>query len=426
VLPAKDDSEHPGAPSSPYRGADFTHQVLEALTANPEVWGKTIFFLTFDENDGLFDHLPAPAVPSYDTKGRLAGKSTLDLEGMYFDAGPPPPKNDTDKGKKGDEEARSDYLDERDTISGRIRPWGFGPRVPLYIISPWSKGGWVHSEVADHTSVGQFIEKRFGVHIPAISPWHRSISSDLVSAFDFVNPNDPHFPEMPDTSDYAAKDEASKKLPTASPPEQPNPLFQEKGTRYSRALPYRLNVGFGFAGVGGIGLEFENAGSAGVVFHVYDLNRLEQIPKRYTVEAGKNLSDVWQRVGGNGAYDLEVYGPNGFFRKFKGNTSSDHLLSRVTYNEKRGKINIDVLNQSRTLINAKIRSNAYDYPSVDIKDLKPSEIFSRSWKLKNSGNWYDFTLQAGEDFLHRYAGRMETGEDSISDPAMAAELDHSG
>ena len=45
--------------------------------------GKTVFFLTFDENDGLFDHLPPPAVPSYNADGTLAGKSTIELAGMY-------------------------------------------------------------------------------------------------------------------------------------------------------------------------------------------------------------------------------------------------------------------------------------------------------------------------------------------------------
>ena len=84
VLPSQNDSDHPGAPSRTYRGADFTHKVLAAITSNPEVWSKTVFFLTFDENDGLFDHLPAPAVPSYNLDNTLAGKSTLDLAGMYF------------------------------------------------------------------------------------------------------------------------------------------------------------------------------------------------------------------------------------------------------------------------------------------------------------------------------------------------------
>ena len=49
-----------------------------------------------------------------------------------------------------------------------------------------------NSQVFDHTSVGQFLEKRFGVTIPAISPWHRAVCGDLTSAFDFVSPNDPH------------------------------------------------------------------------------------------------------------------------------------------------------------------------------------------------------------------------------------------
>ena len=79
-------------------------------------------------------------------------------------------------------------------FSGTVRPWGLGPRVPLYVISPWSRGGWVNSQVFDHTSVGQFLEKRFGITIPAISPWHRAVCGDLTSAFDFVNPNDGTFP----------------------------------------------------------------------------------------------------------------------------------------------------------------------------------------------------------------------------------------
>ncbi|HEX3140675.1 MAG TPA: alkaline phosphatase family protein, partial [Rhizobacter sp.] len=40
VLPSRLQSEHPGAPSSPAQGGNFTHQVLDALTSNPEVWSK--------------------------------------------------------------------------------------------------------------------------------------------------------------------------------------------------------------------------------------------------------------------------------------------------------------------------------------------------------------------------------------------------
>src|SRR5690606_39785088 len=117
ILPSQADSEHPGAPSSPYRGSDFTHEILSALTTNPEVWSKTVFFLTFDENDGLFDHIPAPAVPSYDVDGNLMGKSTIDLSGMYFNSG----KEDSDAAREslaeGEEVPYRQYLDERDRKS---------------------------------------------------------------------------------------------------------------------------------------------------------------------------------------------------------------------------------------------------------------------------------------------------------------------
>src|SRR5690606_6753917 len=58
VLPPRAFSEHPGAQSSPLKGGHFIEQVLNALTANPEVWRRTALFITFDENDGLLDHVP--------------------------------------------------------------------------------------------------------------------------------------------------------------------------------------------------------------------------------------------------------------------------------------------------------------------------------------------------------------------------------
>ena len=58
---------------------------MDALTANPEVWAKTIFLLNFDENDGYFDHALNPAVPSYDINGELQGKTTMPTKGLYFD-----------------------------------------------------------------------------------------------------------------------------------------------------------------------------------------------------------------------------------------------------------------------------------------------------------------------------------------------------
>ena len=406
ILPSQKNSEHPGAPSSPYRGADFTHDVLEAITSNPETWSKTVFFLTFDENDGFFDHLPAPAVPSYELDNTLAGKSTVDLQGMYFD----------------NSRGQTNYLDKRDNISGNLRPCGMGPRVPMYILSPWSKGCWVNSEVADHTSVAQFIEKRFGITIPAISPWHRAVSSDLTSAFDFDRPNDPVFPKMPDTSDHAMRDEASKRLPKAVAPEAPSSLFQEKGTRFSRALLYRLHCHFRtLKNDNKIKLIFENKGLAGAVYHVYDLNRLDDIPRRYTVESGKSLEDVWETVSG-GKYDLEVFGPNGYFQKFSGNISGNEPLATISYDHCRGGIMLNLKNEGNSKLRLKLSSNAYDYAEQGSFDLEAGKSKRKNWELHRSGNWYDFSVQSEEGYLHRFAGRVETARHSVSDPAMATEI----
>ena len=91
IVATAEGSEHPG-PSSPAQGADYTARVLEALTANPDVWAKTVLFVNFDENDGFFDHVPPPAAPSYVVLGArtpsrrvLAGASTVDTRGEYHE-----------------------------------------------------------------------------------------------------------------------------------------------------------------------------------------------------------------------------------------------------------------------------------------------------------------------------------------------------
>lgn len=426
ILPSQSNSEHPSGPSSPNRGGDFTHQVLTAITSNPEVWSKTVFFLTFDENDGLFDHLPAPAVPSFNADGTLAGKSTIDLAGMYFD---------NDKGtsefrspfhepsmKKGGPVRTRVYQDKRDTVTGHIRPWGMGPRVPMYIISPWSKGGWVDSGVADHTSVGQFLEKRFKVTIPAISPWHRSVSSDLTSAFDFVHPNDPVFPALPDTTNYASIEDASKLLPKATAPEMPGPLFQEKGTRYSRALPYRLHT-HGKVVLNKIELFFENKGATGAVFHVYDLKHLDRIPRRYTVEAGKSLSDEWVLTPDSGDYALEIFGPNGYFHRFSGSSTREEPEITASYDHRKGVVRLELQNSGKSHAEMTV-VNFYDKSKPLNIEVPAGKKVAREWTCGSQGNWYDLTVQfrSKGEFQRRFAGRIETGKHSISDPAMASEI----
>src|SRR5262249_51977077 len=119
-------TEHPNWPAN--YGAWYISKCLDILTARPEIWSKTAFFLTYDENDGFFDHMVPPTPPT----SRAQGWSTIDTTNELF-AG------------------NSHYA---------AGPIGLGVRVPMVVISPWSRGGWVNSQVFDHTSLIRFIETR--------------------------------------------------------------------------------------------------------------------------------------------------------------------------------------------------------------------------------------------------------------------------
>jgi phospholipase C len=418
VLPPMDWSEHPGA-STPAQGAEFTARVLDCLTSNPEVWAKTVFFQTFDENDGQFDHAPPPAPPSYNRDGSLAGKATLDLMGHYFSD---PESKAIYKEDAYFTDAEGRRVFKEDTITGTLRPFGLGPRVPMYVVSPWSKGGWVSSEVFDHSSVGQFLETRFGVTIPGISPWHRAVCGDLTSCFDFATPNDPSFPALPDAKGSVQVVMGHIHRRPVNAPAKEEPLFQEPGTRPSRALPYALDVqGRADPAKAQLGLEFRNAGKVGAVFHVYDRLHLDRIPRRYTVEAGKALADAWELAPDAGAYDLWVYGPNGFVREFKGAVAAGGAVARpeieVAYDAAKRTLAVTLRNSGAAACALTIRHNQYRADAPDNVALAPRGRAVRRWSLVDSHDWYDLTV-AGDGFERRLAGRLETGRPGISDPAI--------
>jgi phospholipase C len=401
ILPPKQWSEHPSA-STPIEGAEFTARVLDALTANPDVWSGTVFFQTFDENDGLFDHLPPSAPPSYNLDGTIAGKATLDLAGHYFD----------------DHEDK--YTSRDDATSGRTRPWGLGPRVPMYVVSPWSKGGWVNSEVFDHTSVGRFIEQRFGLTVPAISPWHRAVCGDLTSCFDFAGQEDAAFPPLPSVGGSTSILATHLEKPKLLPPRETERLFQEPGIRRSRALPYMLHVDATVdTQTRTVSLSFLNEGSVGVVYHVYDRLNLDRIPRRYTVEAGKTLDDKWS-VSSEGVFDLWVLGPNGFVRSHRGNLELAAAAPRLKLRTNTRERSVDVILENRSQEPTKIvlGSDPYGAKTRDLTIEAGSRV-REQWSVKPSHNWYDFTVGL-TGLSIRAAGRIETGEDGISDPLMRA------
>jgi phospholipase C len=380
-------SEHPG-PSSPAQGADYIARVLDALTANPKTWARTVFLVNFDENDGFFDHMPPPAPPSRDAEGGLIGASTVDLTGEHHLV-----RNPANRGT------------DRDDLMGR--PYGLGPRVPMYVVSPWSRGGWVNSQVADHTSVIRFLEARFGVMEPNISPWRRAVCGDLTSAFDFKTPNrEARPPKLPATAETAARAAALRKTTRPPIPGAVTAPVQAKGVRLSRPLPYELDVRFSGKD-GRIRARFANTGRAGAVFHAYDLTDLAAVPRRYTVGAGQALDAEWPA----GA-DLWVLGPNGFHRRFRG----QGLEMAAAYGG--GRLTLELRNAGAEATTVRAAPNAYGaaLKAQSVK-LEPGATRRLTWPLSANRGWYDLTV-TGAGVLARVAGRVETGRPSISDPAM--------
>jgi phospholipase C len=153
--------EHPPAPS--WAGEWFVSNAIKTLASNPKVWAKTVLFVMYDENDGFFDHVPPPVAP----RG---------TPGEYVTKRPLPGDADGDDG-----------------------PIGLGFRVPMHVVSPFSRGGHIASEVFDHTSQLRFIGERWGVEVPNVSRWRRDHTGDLTSTLSMKH-TDLTIPTLPPTS----------------------------------------------------------------------------------------------------------------------------------------------------------------------------------------------------------------------------------
>ncbi len=211
-------------------------------------------------------------------------------------------------------------------------------------------------------------------------------------------------------------------MPPAAPPPEPAVFAQEPGVRPSRPTPYVLHVTSQVGDKGKLNLRFVNAGQQGAVFHVYDRLHLDRIPRRYTVEAGKTLEDTAWNAEADGSYDLDVYSTNGFVRTFKGNVKkagAAALNLQVAYQVKGSTVQAQLHNLGTTPIEFRIVANAYRVDGPWKVRAGPKATAVQSWKISDSGNWYDFTVYA-PGFERRFAGRMENGGNLISDPAMGA------
>ena len=394
IVAGAKDSEHPD-PSSPAQGSDYTARVLDALTANPEVWARTVLLVMFDENDGFFDHMPPPAPPSRDAGGELLGASSIDLTGEHHLTPNP--------------------VEPIDVPTYRGRPYGLGPRVPMYMISPWSRGGWVNSQVFDHTSVIRFLETRFGVGAPEISPWRRAVCGDLTSCFDFQTPNRERLPpKLPATQALADRAGALKITRPPTPVTLAAPV-QAAGVRLSRALPYELDASMSVVD-GAARIDFANAGVAAAVVHVYDLNDLSPPPQRYTLSADDTHSASWPLA--SGGYDLWILGPNGFHRQFR-SAADPGLVVTNAFDRKALKLTITLRNTGPAPLSVRTTANAYGHKSWSVT-VAPGATASNTWALAGTKGWHDLSLTLADHpaWLRRLAGRLESGRDTVTDPAM--------
>lgn len=406
-------SDHPG---SPWFGAWYVSEALDILTQNPEVWKKTIFILTYDENDGYFDHFPPFVAP---LQGKANDGATTQIS------------------------TEEEFVEGKDNL-------GLGFRVPLVIASPWSKGGFVNSEIFDHTSSLQFlehfIEKKTGKRVieENIGAWRRAVCGNLTSVFRKVDKSPASQDLLVDRDKYieriySAKD---KKLPgdfkelneqILRELQSNNKLQQflpkqEPGTKPACAIPYNFSLDTTIlpdkkALTFTIGCQpgLSKTKKISAPFQLYDLialgNNQKQACFNFAVTEGEKL--LYSIPQTSDDYHFKGYGPNGFFREFKGkfshfpaiNVLVNHLVSS-------GDLLVVIQNPERKQLNVQIVDNSYKRGKEIFKQKEGSKEIRLD--LSSSSGWYDYSVKVGgyPDFEQRFAGHMENGETSITDPLL--------
>jgi phospholipase C len=292
----------------------------------------------------------------------------------------------------------------------------------MIIVSPWTRGGWVNSQLFDRTSMIQFLETRFArgnadLIESNITPWRRAVVGDLTSAFDFKHPNNSQRVRLPDTSDFEPVNLVRHPDQVPVPPCHQHLPGQERGVRHARAIPYTLHAD-GLAGATSFSINFQSSGGAAAVFHVRSADAAQD-PRSYTVESGKQLAESWDFTSG---YDLSVHGPNGFFRRFKGSAGGRGagLAVQARYGSRRDddEIEMQLENRGSALVHVTV-SDRYSSRRTALT-LAPGGAKAVQLSLERTRGWYDLvvTVQGDPEFAYRYAGHLETGEPSISDPGM--------
>jgi phospholipase C len=357
--------EHPSY--TPDFGAHYVNTVLQTLFSNPDVWRNTALFITYDEHDGFFDH----QLPPY------------------------PEASVTDE-----------YIDGL--------PIGPGTRVPMLICSPWTRGGYVDSNVYDHTSMLRFLAAWTGVRPANVTRWRASVTGDLMTAFDFRHPDfsvPANIPTLDQTwaltqltgGSTTPPAEGSQKMPT-----------QEPGTRPHRPTNHRP-----FADVtvdrstSQVTAALTNAGPVGVSFAIYPDDYLPFTSTPVTVLRSSPRSYVWDATVTAGKYAFSVYGPDGFLTSFAGqvvpagqNTGPVPVVTARLRRAATKAIELTLANEGQQEILYTLTPNDYEgsTQTVTVQLGSPKTI---GWPTDRYG-YYDVVITANtaDGFRRRYAGRI--------------------
>ncbi|HTZ26655.1 MAG TPA: phospholipase C, phosphocholine-specific [Streptosporangiaceae bacterium] len=354
--------EHPSY--TPDYGAHYVNTVLQTLLSNPELWRNTALFITYDEHDGFFDHQLPPFPEATVTDEHIAGL-----------------------------------------------PIGPGTRVPMLICSPWTRGGYVDSNVYDHTSMLRFLAAWTGVRPVNVTPWRESVTGDLTAAFDFQHPDfsiPRNIPTLDQTWALTQLTGGSTTPPAEGDQSMPS---QEPGTR-----PHRPTVHQPFADVtvnrttSQVTAALTNSGKVGVSFAVYPDAYLPAVPAPFTVLQGSPRSYVWDATLTAGKYAFSVYGPDGFLTSFAGEAVPAGLstgpVATVNAAIQQGSLELTLANEGHGQIVYTVTPNDYEGRTQKVT-VGSGGSKTISWPTDQYG-YYDvvITSNTGDGFRRRYAGRI--------------------
>jgi phospholipase C len=360
-------SEHPSA--SPSYGAHYVRTVLEALMSNQALWESTALFVTYDEHDGYFDHV-LPGSPETSVTNEFIG-------GL---------------------------------------PIGFGPRVPMIICSPWTRGGFVDSNSYDHTSMLRFLETWTGVAVPNLTAWRRSVTGDLTAAFDFANP-DFSVPALPDTVPLITQSDQEKSFPAVAPPPEGTQAMpaQETGTRPHRPTQLMPHADVTVSrSAFTVTATMTNTGQVGVSLFAFPDKYETATATPFTVVNGASKAYTWTAAKKNKyGYAFSIYGPDGFVRSFAGDivpaSTTTGQIPRVAAAPVTGSVpslQLTLANDGTAAVTYTLTANEYAGTNQTVA-VGAQGAASVTWPVDSDG-YYDVVITANttDGFTRRYAGRV--------------------